>query len=201
MTVFYRIRDNAPLFAFALLLLAPGAAIQCGLLSFDWRFEAMLLVSMLCIGICYFAGCSASELGLSTPWIGRHWAGGGAITLLLLAGVGLETQYAGGAAAQPDWLTFAPFYILISSPCQELVCRSIPKLLTDRLQLSAGKYVLFSSTVFALMHGAYGDPLLLLNCFLLGVVWATAYHLTRNLWPLVASHAMVGTAAFWLGAA
>jgi membrane protease YdiL (CAAX protease family) len=91
--------------------------------------------------------------------------------------------------------------VLVSSPCQEVVCRSIPKLLADRLQMSGRNYVLFSSAVFSLMHAAYGDPVLLANTFLAGIAWSTAYLFTRNVWPLTASHAAVGSFAFWIGLA
>jgi membrane protease YdiL (CAAX protease family) len=82
-----------------------------------------------------------------------------------------------------------------------VVCRSIPKLLADRLQMSGRNYVLFSSVIFSLMHGAYGDPVLLANTFFAGLAWGGAYLLTRNIWPLIVSHAAVGMLAFWLGVA
>ena len=91
--------------------------------------------------------------------------------------------------------------MLVSSPCQELVCRAIPKLMTDRLQISGLAYVLYSSTMFSLIHVAYGDPMLLINTFLLGLVWGTAYLKMRNIWPLILSHAAIGTLAFSLGLA
>lgn len=73
--------------------------------------------------------------------------------------------------------------------------------ITSRLQgltaLAAGA----SAAVFPLMHWAYGDTLLLANTFFAGPVWAGAYLVTRNIWPIVASHAAVGTFAFWVGAA
>ena len=201
MTSSLRLGRQAALPAFALSLLAPSVAIRCGLLPFDQRFEALVIVSMLCIGLCVYEGFGVADLGLARPWIARHWLGCGAITLLLAAGIALETNFLDAAREPPDWSRFGPFYVLVSSPCQEVVCRSIPKLITDRLSLSGGKYVLFSSTVFALMHYAYGDTMLLLNCFFAGLAWATAYLVTRNVWPLAASHAAVGMFAFWLGAA
>jgi membrane protease YdiL (CAAX protease family) len=148
-----------------------------------------------------FAGYSSAELGLRAPWVARHWFGGALVTGLLAAAIYLEAQYFPAAHDQPDWMKFAPFYVLISSPCQELVCRSIPKLITDKLQLSGLNYVLFSAGTFSLMHLGYDDSMLLANTFFIGVAWATAYHFTRNIWPLAASHAAVGTYAFWLGIA
>ncbi len=37
------------------------------------------------------------------------------------------------------------------------MCRSIPKLMTDRLQVRPWTYVIYSSAVFSLIHVAYGD--------------------------------------------
>jgi membrane protease YdiL (CAAX protease family) len=101
----------------------------------------------------------------------------------------------------PAWLSFAPFYVLVSSPCQEVMCRAIPKLLTDRLQTSGWAYVLYSSVVFSLIHIAYGDISLLLNTFLVGIVWGFTYLRLLNIWPVILSHAAIGVLAFSLGLA
>lgn len=201
MTLFRDVRAMSPLLGFSLLLLAPAIAVRSGALSFDLRFEALLIVSALCIGACVLAGFSSSELGLSTPWIARHWVGGTALTLVLALAILLEANLVADHKPQPDWAAFVPFYVLVSSPCQEVVCRAIPKLIADRAQMSGRNYVLFSAAVFSLMHFAYGDSLLLLNTFFAGLAWAAAYLVTRNIWPLVASHAAIGTLAFWLGVA
>jgi membrane protease YdiL (CAAX protease family) len=201
MTLTHRLRDISPLLGFILLLLTPGAAIRCGLIPFDMRFEALLIVSALCIGLCVVAGYSSAELGLRAPWVARHWAGCGLATLGIGAAVYLEAQLFPAGREQPDWLKFAPFYVLVSSPCQELVCRSIPKLIADKLKLGGVNYMLFSAATFSLMHVAYGDALLMANTFFVGLVWAAAYQVTRNVWPVAASHAAVGTFAFWLGIA
>jgi membrane protease YdiL (CAAX protease family) len=201
MTFSRHLRDTAPLMGFAVLLLAPGCAIRCGLLPFDYRFQALVVVSSLCIALCVLAGYSLSELGLSRPSVPRHWLGCAALTVLLAIFILIEAQYLASAHQPTDWIGFAPFYVLVSSPCQEVVCRSIPKLMTDRLQMSGRNYVLFSSAIFSLMHNAYGDPVLLVNTFFAGLAWASAYLLTRNIWPLILSHAAIGTLAFSLGVA
>ena len=201
MTVLRQPRHIASLLGFAFLLLTPGVAIRCGLLPFEFRFEALLIVSVLCIASCAFAGFSLAELGLGRPSALRHWAGCGALTLALACSVLLESRLLDFAHRPSDWIGLAPFYVLVSSPCQEVVCRSIPKLIADRLQMSGRNYVLYSSVVFSLMHNAYGDPMLLANTFFAGLAWATAYLFTRNIWPLIFSHAAVGTLAFCLGVA
>jgi uncharacterized protein len=201
MTLAHRISDTAPLIGFALLLLTPGVAIRFGLMPFDMRFEALLLVSALCIGLVFAAGYSATELGLRAPWVARHWLVSALVTVGVGAAIYLEAQFFPSGRAQQDWMKFAPFYVLVSSPCQELVCRSIPKLITDRLNMSGANYMLFSAATFSLMHVAYGDALLLANTFFVGLAWAAAYQATRNVWPVAASHAAVGTFAFWLGIA
>jgi membrane protease YdiL (CAAX protease family) len=200
MTALRDIRIVAPL-GFVLLLLLPSAAIGVGALSFDYRFEALLLVSLLLVGCCAVAGFTAAELGLTAPVRGRHWVGGALITAVLVAFVVLEADFVEGCRPTPNWMLFTPFYVLISCPLQEIVCRAIPKLIADRLQMSGAKYVLFSSGAFSLMHAAYGDTLLLANTFFAGVVWSVAYLLTRNIWPLALSHAAVGLYAFSLGVA
>jgi hypothetical protein len=201
MTFLQQARPMAPLFGFAAMLAVPGLAIQGGALPFEYRLHAMLAISALCIGLCLWSGFSAAELGLSWPQLRSHWIAGAALTLGLSAIMLLQAQIFSLTRTPPNWLSFAPFYVLVSSPCQELVCRAIPKLMTDRLQISGLAYVLYSSTMFALIHLAYGDPMLLINTFLLGLVWGTAYLKMRNIWPLMVSHAAIGTLAFSLGLA
>jgi membrane protease YdiL (CAAX protease family) len=195
------LRSHGPLFGFLALLLAPSVAMAVGALSFHLRFEALLAVSVLCIAACVLGGYSIAELGLGAPRGYRGWLICGALTSLLLAAIVVEAQFLNHSHAPPNWIAFAPFYLLVSSPCQEVVCRSIPKLIADRLQMSGRHYVLFSSAVFSLMHAAYGDPVLLANTFVAGIAWSTAYLFTRNVWPLTASHAAVGSFAFWIGLA
>uniref|UniRef100_Q07NY2 Abortive infection protein n=1 Tax=Rhodopseudomonas palustris (strain BisA53) TaxID=316055 RepID=Q07NY2_RHOP5 len=201
MTLLQRARPLAPLFGFSALVAIPGLAIQVGALPFEYRLHALLAVSALCIGLCLWSGFSAAELGLRGPLVWSHWIAGGALTIGLAAIVLLQAQVFTRTHTPPNWLSFAPFYVLVSSPCQELVCRAIPKLMTDRLQISGVAYVLYSSTMFSLIHIAYGDPMLLINTFLLGLVWGTAYLKMRNIWPLILSHAAIGTLAFSLGLA
>lgn len=74
-------RPIAAAFAFSLLLLLPGLALRSGLLSFDLRFEALLTVSLVCIGGSVVAGFTRAELGLGAPFVARHWAGGAALTI------------------------------------------------------------------------------------------------------------------------
>lgn len=200
MTFVRDMRRVAPL-GFASLLLLPSAAMSFGLLSFDYRFEALLLISLLLIGMCVAEGVTKAELGLSAPLVRRHWLGASSLTACLIALVAIEADILAMRRPTPEWAVFVPFYVLISSPLQEVVCRAIPKLIADRLQMSNAKYVLFSASVFSLMHAAYGDSLLLANTFFAGLVWGVAYLVTRNIWPLAFSHAAVGLYAFALGVA
>ena len=70
-----------------------------------------------------------------------------------------------------------------------------------RLQVRPWTYVIYSSAVFSLIHVAYGDSILMLNTFLVGIVWGVAYLRMRNIWPVILSHAAIGTLAFSLGLA
>lgn len=194
-------RPLLPLAGLALLLAAPGLAIQFGLLPFAYRMHALILVSGLCVGLCVRAGVSFAELGFGRPHQWRHWLGCAAVTAVIASVMLVQTQMFEFDAKPPAWLSFAPFYVLVSSPCQEVVCRSIPKLITDRLARGGWAYVLYSAAMFSLIHLCYGDPTLLLNTFLLGLVWGAAYLWMRNIWPLIVSHAAIGTLAFALGLA
>jgi membrane protease YdiL (CAAX protease family) len=190
-----------PLSGFAALLMLPGLAIYAGLMPFEYRIHALLGVSALCIALCFWAGFSFAELGFARPSFRQHWLGCGLVTLGVAAIMLLQTRLFTFDQHPPAWASFAPFYVLVSSPCQEVMCRSIPKLMTDRLQTRGWAYVLYSAVVFSAIHVAYGDAALLLNTFLLGIVWGIAYLRMLNIWPLILSHAAIGTLAFSLGLA
>ena len=194
-------RPFVPLLAFTVLLLTPGLAIHFGLMPFAYRTYALVAVSGLCLALCVVSGLSLAELGLGRPSFREHWLGCTVLTLGLAAVMVLQTRLFTFDAEPPVWLSFAPFYVLVSSPCQEVICRSIPKLMIDRLQARGWVYVLYSSAVFSLIHIAYGDTALLLNTFAVGVVWGIAYLRMLNIWPLILSHAVIGTLAFALGLA
>lgn len=201
MTVLRRPGPHLALFGYTLLLLAPSFAIGLGLLPLDLRFHLLLAVSAFCIVPALVAGCSFADLGLASRGDRHQWALGlittGVLASIIVAEAGLHPS----SHPAPDWLRFVPFYALVSSPLQEIVCRAIPKLIAARLGASATSYVLFSSLVFSLMHFAYGDTILLINSFFGGVAWSAVYLLTGNIWPVVVSHTTVGLFAFWLGLA
>src|SRR5207253_4151648 len=132
MTLLRQWRTIAPLPGLAMLLLTPGLAIRWGVLPFAYRVHALLAVSGICIALCLWAGFSLSELGLGRPSLRAHWIGCAALTFGLAAIMVLETHVFSFTRQQPVWLSFAAFYVLVSSPCQEVVCRSIPNLMPER---------------------------------------------------------------------
>lgn len=201
MTVLQRPRPLAAFSVYSLLVLAPPLAMCAGLLPFDLRFHALVVASSFCMAQCVAAGYSLADLGLAGYGGRRQWLCAAAVSLLLMALAFFEAKLVAVARPPPDWRVFAPFYVLMSSPCQEIVCRAMPRVIATQLGASGSAYVLFSSAAFSLMHVAYGDPLLLINTFFAGAVWSIDYLLTRNLWPVIVSHAAVGIFAFWIGAA
>ena len=201
MTILRRHLPYLQLLMFSALLIIPGVAIRLGVVPFDLRFHILVFIAAFCILGCYMAGYSWQELGL-TLQVGRsHWRRAFVTTLMLCTPLLAEALLIKEGHTQPNWVAFAPFYIFISSPIQEIVCRSIPKLITDKLNLSSTSYIIFSSTIFSLMHIGYGDGVLLLNTFIVGLAWSSLYLVTRSIWPLSLSHATIGTLAFSLGVA
>ncbi|MBC7580065.1 MAG: CPBP family intramembrane metalloprotease, partial [Tardiphaga sp.] len=114
-------RSLVPLAAFTVLLLTPGLAIHFGLMPFAYRTYALVAVSGLCIVLCVLSGLSLADLGLGRPSFREHWLGCAVLTLGLAAIMVLQTRLFSFDAEPPVWLSFAPFYVLVSSPSQEVV--------------------------------------------------------------------------------
>ena len=189
-----------PLFGFAFLLLAPGVAIRYGVLPFEFRFQALLLVSGLVIALCAVAGFSLAELGLGRPLALRHWAGCGALTLALAGSVLLESRYLAAAHPPFDWIGFSPSMCSV----QPLSGGHMPiDSETDRGSAANER----AKLRFIFLRRFFVDAQRLWRShaarqtFFAGLAWATAYLFTRNIWPLIFSHAAVGTLAFCLGVA
>ncbi len=194
-------RQLAVPLGYACALLTPDLAVRADLISFNVRFHALIIVSAIIVARCVLAGYSLAELGLSNSRSVRHWLTTIAVTVLLIGGVWLEAQLFDAPKTRPDWSLFVPFYVLVSSPCQEIVCRAILKAIAERLGATGTSYVVCSSLAFSVLHAAYGDALLLINTFFAGLAWSAIYLATRTIWPVAASHAVVGLVAFWLGVA
>src|ERR1700712_195410 len=97
-------RTIAPLPAVATLLLMPGLAIHWGLLPFEYRIHALLLVSLLCIALCFLAGFSFAELGLGRPSFREHWLFCGGVTVMLALIMVAQTRLFSVVHQPPAWL-------------------------------------------------------------------------------------------------
>jgi membrane protease YdiL (CAAX protease family) len=201
MTVLRRPGPAAALSAYSFVMLAPALAIAAGLLPFALRFHLLAVVTALCVAFCAGAGYSLADLGLTRRGGARPWRNAALLTAVLIGLELIEARLFAPGRAAPDWPGFAPFYVFVSSPSQEIVCRAMPWLLAQRIRAGGKNYVFFSSIVFSLAHAGYGDALLLANAFVAGVAWSAAFWISRSLWPIVASHACVGMFAFWIGVA
>ena len=84
-------------------------------------------------------------------------------------------------------------YTLISVPLQEIIFRAF---YLPRLELiTSNKYflILFSASLFALMHIPLGNWMLVVTTAYLGIIWADNFLKFRNLPAIMLSHSVVGT--------
>ncbi len=89
-------------------------------------------------------------------------------------------------------------YILISVPLQEFVFRGFYIARLELVSKNKLFLVVYSSAVFAIIHIAFQNKLMLPLAFLLGLYLSRLFLRFRNLAGTVFSHAVVGAVLLWL---
>ena len=94
---------------------------------------------------------------------------------------------------------FAPLilYPLLSVPLQEIIFRWFYMNRISAVFSSQKAIVLIAAILFGFAHISMG-PTTLIGTFILGLWWGMLYLKTKNLWPTMIAHSMVGNFLIWL---
>lgn len=169
---------------FLLGCLMPVAALYFGIVPFRFRFVVLVVIALGLAVYARLSGLAGRDLGFRKDTLKSSLLVNGTASAVL--SIGLWAAYAGGLVREPtvpQWSLFFPFYVLISSPCQEFIYRSVVFAEMNRAGLkSAVLQVIISALNYSLLHVIYRDWLTLLATALIGVGWGVIYRRYPNFW-------------------
>jgi len=87
------------------------------------------------------------------------------------------------------------YFSITAGLVEEFYYRALPRLFFKSSPFHLILYLLFSSSIFALIHWEGGQVKLFVT-FFLGLILAGAYLMTRNLWPLIFGHLVADVLLF-----
>ena len=92
-----------------------------------------------------------------------------------------------------------PVYSATAGVVEEIFCRALPLLyLSERFgkSLPKGLYVITTALIFGVGHWENGNIEVIATC-VFGLFAGALYLKLRDLWPLIAAHALMDLWAFW----
>lgn len=185
----------------ALAYVLPPLLLWSGAIPHEYRFHTLLTMTALMSVYAFARGHTTRELGFRTDTLKGSLAWNGCVTLLLAAC--MFAAYSAGMIREPTrpkWEHFYLFYVIVSSPAQEFLFRSLPFAEMDRARLlRPPARVLLSSAVYCFAHVFYGDLITLAVTLSMGVVWGIIYHKHPNFWGVMLSHAALGVMSIEVG--
>jgi hypothetical protein len=171
------------------------------LIAYEYRFVVLISGFAAILAIEMFRRVSWRELGFRKDTLVASIV----VNIILIVIVGLiivlvkQIGIIGGSAdnlLQPFYL----FYIVISSPIQEVLFRSIIFAEFRRSAISNSTVkVLLSAIIFTLPHLIYLDETTLFVAAIMGVVWGWIYNRYPNIFGVSLSHAAIGSLGMIFG--
>jgi membrane protease YdiL (CAAX protease family) len=190
---------------FAAIVLAafylPPLLIYFGIIPFAYRFVVLVTVAGVLALVAWRRGTPAADLGLRSDNFKPALALNAALAIAL--GSALLAAFALGLMRQPraiDWWWFAPFYVAVSCPAQEFLCRGFLFAEMQRRGITgAGAQIAVSAVSYAFLHIVYRDWLAVVASLAIGGVWGALYRRYPNLWGVILSHAVLGLVSIRVG--
>lgn len=84
-------------------------------------------------------------------------------------------------------------YILVSVPLQELIFRGFVVKRLSLISQNSLFITVYASLVFGAAHLIFTNPMFAIVSFLVSIKWTQNYLKYRNIWPLIYSHAIIGS--------
>lgn len=179
----------------------PAFLLWVKVIPFDFRFQTLVAMTAAMIGYTVIRKFTLKDLGFRVDTLS------GSLTwtacLLVVAITALGILYTANLLREPTLLTgsgFYVFYVFVSGPSQEFLCRSTMFAEMKRAEITRPLLqVLISAVIYCFLHIVYGDWLTLSVTLLMGILWGIIYHKYPNFWGVAFSHAILGAVSIKLG--
>lgn len=189
---------------FVILLLSyclPAFLLWVKVIPFDFRFQTLVAMTVAMIGYTVIRKFTFKDLGfrLDTLRGSLTWTA----CLLVVAITVLGVLYAANLLREPTLMAgsgFYVFYVFVSSPSQEFLCRSTMFAEMKRAEITRPLLqVLISAATYCFLHIVYDDWITMSVTLLLGTLWGIIYYKYPNFWGVALSHAILGAVSIKLG--
>jgi uncharacterized protein len=182
-----------------IVYILPISLILAKVIPFEYKFHVLSIGTVALIVYSGIRRIHPSRLGFSKEQFKM------AIKDVLPLTIGLSLimivlHFSGRITRVPneDW-TFYPYFILISAPSQEFLCRGFLSDLLRQVNIGLKGRILLSSLVYSFIHIIYLDIPTLIITFLIGLFWGMSYEKTKNIYGVIFSHAVLGAIAISIG--
>jgi hypothetical protein len=179
----------------------PTTLLWLGIIPYSLRFWLLMILSFAMVFYAVWRQFSLADLGIRTDNLRPALKWNMLFTTLLVAAMAIA--YSNGFVRfegqnQLNW--FFLFYIVLSSPAQEFIYRSLifAELKHHRFA-SPVAIVILSALNFSYLHVFYNDWITLLVTLFMGVIWGIIYHHHPNWLSVSLSHALLGASAIFIG--
>lgn len=179
----------------------PILLVWIGVIPFSYRYH--MLIGMTAVMAIYAVVRRRSwrELGFRSDTLLASLTWNIGLSLVLAAA--LFALYFGDLIRQPtvpNWNLFYVFYILVSSPAQEFLFRSLIFTEMRAAGITSGLIqVLLSAVTFCSVHVVYHDALTLVVTLTIGLIWGVVYYRAPNFFGVTLSHDVLGVISIAVG--
>jgi membrane protease YdiL (CAAX protease family) len=184
-----------------LIYVLPVTLILADVIPFRYRFVVLLAMAVVVLVVEKGRGRSWRELGFRADSRRGSLVANGVLSAVLL--VGLALAYAFHAFTTPgarESVLFYVFYVLVSSPSQEFLFRSVVFGEMERAQIKGARLqVPICTLVYVFPHAIYKSVSTLLVVAAIGIVWSAIYYRYRHWGGVALSHAVLGATSIAVG--
>jgi membrane protease YdiL (CAAX protease family) len=189
---------------FVILLISycvPAFLLWVKIIPFDFRFQTLVVMTIAMIGYAVIRKFTLKDLGFRADTLRGSLTWTGCLLVVVMAALGI--LYAANVLGEPTMLSgtgFYLFYVFVSGPSQEFLCRSTIFAEMKRAKITGPLLqVSISATTYCFLHIFYGDLLTLSVTLLMGTIWGVIYYKYPNFWGVAFSHAVLGAVSIKLG--
>ncbi len=196
-------RKGVAKFAFLILFvyILPVVLLLVGIVPFSQRFTVLLVMAVFVLVLERARGRDWRELGFRTDNLRQSLVVNVAVIVVLGACI-LTAMVLGGvkSPATTSSAAFYVFYVLISSPSQEFLFRSVVFTEMNHIGIKSGWWQIpLSTVIYVFPHLIYKNWSTIIVVAFIGTLWAFIYRRYPNWVGVALSHAALGALSIVAG--